>query len=120
MMMVLLRGGVESWAKIAMTPLLNGSATMGLLPNDVPPRLIFPGTGASPDLLILELGNGTRAGGYLRTERAACSRRRRNDELDEKNLAKRRSAQAPPVIGPSRCGLIRVSDAEPQSLIGKK
>jgi hypothetical protein len=47
MMMVLLRGGVEGSAKIAMTPLLNGRAAMGLLPNDVPPRLIFPGTGAA-------------------------------------------------------------------------
>jgi hypothetical protein len=43
-MMVLLRGGVEGSAKIAMTPLLNGPAAMGLLPNDVPPGLIFPGT----------------------------------------------------------------------------
>jgi hypothetical protein len=33
-MMVLLCGGVEGSAKIAMTPLLNGSGAMGLLPND--------------------------------------------------------------------------------------
>jgi hypothetical protein len=42
-MMVLLRGGVEGSAKIAMTPLLSGCAAMGLLPDDVRPRLIFPG-----------------------------------------------------------------------------
>jgi hypothetical protein len=47
MMMVLLRGGVEGSAKIAMTPLLSGCAAMGLLQNDVPPRFIFPGTGAA-------------------------------------------------------------------------
>jgi hypothetical protein len=43
-MMVLLWGGVEGSAKIAMTLLLIGRAAMGLLPNDVPPGLIFPGT----------------------------------------------------------------------------
>jgi hypothetical protein len=46
-MMVLLQGGVEGRAKIAMTSLLNGCATMGLLPNDVQPRLILSGTGAA-------------------------------------------------------------------------
>jgi metal-sulfur cluster biosynthetic enzyme len=43
-MMVLRRGGVEGSAKIAMTPLLSGCPAMGLLPNDVPPGLIFPST----------------------------------------------------------------------------
>jgi hypothetical protein len=46
-MMVLLCGGVEGSAKIAMTPLLNGCAAMGLLPNEVPPGLIFPDAGAT-------------------------------------------------------------------------
>jgi hypothetical protein len=47
MIMVLLCGGVEGSAKIAMTPLLNGCATMGLLPNEVLPRLIFLDIGAA-------------------------------------------------------------------------
>ena len=42
MMMVLVPGGVESRAEIAMTPLLSGSGAMGLLPNNIPPRFIFP------------------------------------------------------------------------------
>jgi hypothetical protein len=39
--MVLLYGGVEGPAKIAMTPLLSGCAAMDLLPNDVPPGAHF-------------------------------------------------------------------------------
>jgi hypothetical protein len=35
------------------------SATMGLLPNDVPPGLIFPGTGAA-QFVNLKLRSGTR------------------------------------------------------------
>jgi hypothetical protein len=41
-MMVLLLGGVEGPAKIAMTPLLNGSTAMGLLPNDGAAEALFP------------------------------------------------------------------------------
>jgi hypothetical protein len=40
-MMVLPEISVECSAKIAMTALLNGAWAMGLLPNHVPPRLIF-------------------------------------------------------------------------------
>ena len=59
--MVLLCGGVEGSAKIAMTPLLSGCATMGLLPNDVLPRLIFPDT-VQPEFVNLKLGSGNPAG----------------------------------------------------------
>jgi hypothetical protein len=42
-MMVLHSAQVECSAKIAMTTLLGMAAAMGLLPNHIPPRLIFLG-----------------------------------------------------------------------------
>jgi hypothetical protein len=52
-MMVLLRGGVEGPAKIAMTPLLNGSTAVGLLPNDGAPEAHFSWHRGCANLLIL-------------------------------------------------------------------
>jgi hypothetical protein len=52
-MMVRLYGGVEGSAKIAMTPLLNGLAAMGLLPNDVQPGLIFADADVARILIII-------------------------------------------------------------------
>jgi hypothetical protein len=48
-MMVFSEMGVECPAKIAMSALRSGSATMGLLPNHVPARRIFLGVRAAQD-----------------------------------------------------------------------
>jgi hypothetical protein len=101
-MMVLLCGGVEGSAKIAMTPLLNGSAAMGLLPNEVPPGLIFPGTGAA-QFVNLKLGSGTRP----------------EDICELTNAMQKAERAGSTVIQPSSSGLVRVR-ARSQSLIGKK
>jgi hypothetical protein len=52
-MMVLLRGGVEGPAKIAMTALLNGSMAVGLLPNDGAAEAHFSRHRHRANLLIL-------------------------------------------------------------------